>query len=57
MPKFSAVTAYDVRGTTLLCMPEFLTPEAPLRVRDIRADWDTLVTQLDVGRDIRKLKG
>jgi hypothetical protein len=32
-------------------------PEAPHRVRDIRADWDTLVTQMDVGREIRHLKG
>jgi hypothetical protein len=56
MSSFSAVTAYYVRGTTLLCVPEFLTPEAPHRVRDIRADWDTLVTQIDVGREIRYLK-
>jgi hypothetical protein len=39
-----------------LCAPEFLTPEAPNRVRDIRADWDTLVTKIDVGREIRHIK-
>jgi hypothetical protein len=57
MPSFSAVTACDVRGTTLLCVPEFLTPEAPHRFRDIRADWDTPVNQMDVRREIRYLKG
>jgi hypothetical protein len=57
MPSFSAVTAYDVRSTTLLCVPKFLTHEAPHRVRDIRADWDTLVTQIDLGREIRYLIG
>jgi hypothetical protein len=56
MPSLSAVTAYDVRGTTLLCVPEFLTPATPHRVRDIRANWDTLVTQMYVGREIRHLK-
>jgi hypothetical protein len=47
----------NVRGTTLLYVPEFLTPEAPHRVRYIRADWDTLVTKIDVGQEIRYLKG
>jgi hypothetical protein len=57
MPCLSAVAAIDVRGTTLLCVPDFLTPVAPNMVRDIRADWDTLVTKIDVGREIRYLKG
>jgi hypothetical protein len=39
------------------CVPDFLTPEAPHRVRDIHADWDTLVTKIDVGQEIRHLKG
>jgi hypothetical protein len=49
MPSFSAVTAYDVRGTTLLCVSEFLIPETSHRVRDKHADWDTLITNIDVG--------
>jgi hypothetical protein len=57
MSSFSAVTAYDVRGTTLLCVPEFLTPKALHRVRDIRADWNTVITKIDVGRAILHLEG
>jgi hypothetical protein len=57
MSSFSAVTSYDVRGATLLCVPEFLTPETPYRVRDIRTDWDTFVTQIDVEREVRHLEG
>jgi hypothetical protein len=30
--------------------------EAPYRVRDIRTGWDTRVTKIDVGREIRNLK-
>jgi hypothetical protein len=57
MPSFSTVTAYDVRGTTLLCVPEFQTPEAPHRVRDIPAAWDMLATKINVERESRHLKG